>query len=261
MRDAVIATAGAAVQPAFGGWLRARRRSAGDDFAEEPLLTARERAALQHGSWFAALPLLARHDLLRRCSVRRYPRGGTVHMDGAGCTRLDAVASGAVAIAMRETPLDAVHYLPAGSWLVDPAMFTGGERRHSVVALPRTTIVSVRAPELADAMAAHPGLELALLRMSHERVAEQAEILDELSALDLRTRIARCLRRLCVRFGEAEPRGTRIALELKQDALAVLVRASRARVNLHLKAMERAGVVLVERQIVVRDLALLAEFC
>lgn len=235
--------------------LRLERPAAPPD---EPLLAAADRAALQGNPWFGALPLLVRHDLLRRCSVRRYRDGETVHPAGSPCQRLDAVVAGAVAIGMRQGLPSTLQYLPPGSWLVDPAMFGGGERKHLVVAGAKTTIVSIGAPELGDAMRVHPGLELALLRLSHDLVTAQCEILDELSILSLRVRLARCLLRLCERFGEADPRGTRIGLDLRQDALAVLVRASRARVNLHLKEMERSGALLVERQIVVLRPALLA---
>ena len=42
-------------------------------------------------------------------------------------------------------------------------------------------------------------------------------------------------------------------LDLKQGDLATLVRGSRARVNLTLKELERAGVLAVERQLLVLD--------
>ncbi|MBC5765668.1 Crp/Fnr family transcriptional regulator [Ramlibacter albus] len=262
MRGAVSDIVAADAQPVLhAAWLPAAhtaRQAAADD--DEPLLASSERAALNGSEWFAALPMSVRHDLLRRCRVRRYREGEPLHggLRGIG---LDAVASGAVAIAMRESPELAFDYLPAGTWLVDPALFAGGERRHVVVAHAGTSIVSIGSDALAEAMGRHFGLEQALLGLSHGLLASQCEILSELSGPDLRTRLARCLRRLAARFGEPEPRGVRIALELKQDALATLVRGCRARVNLHLKALERASVLVVERQIVVRDERALASHC
>jgi CRP-like cAMP-binding protein len=217
-----------------------------------PLLASAERSALNDSAWFSALPTTLRHDLLRHGQVRRYREGEAVHAAG-----LAAVASGAVGVALRKSG-EVFQYLPAGSWLVDPAAFLGGERRHSIVAHGRTTILCVSAAALAQEMERHFGLEQALLALSHERLAEQCGILGEVSGSDIRTRLVRCIARLAARFGEAEEGGVRIALDLKQDALADLVRASRARVNLHLKALEREGVLQVERQLLVRDAARLA---
>lgn len=232
-----------------------------DEDACEPLLTARERAAVQHSPWFAALPLLLRHDILRRCTVRRYRCGQAVHpiaADGSTLLQLNAVAQGAVAVSMCRPDAEPFEYLPQGTWLVDPASFTGARPTQRLTAQGPTTIVTLGAPELAPTLVAHEGLEAAMRRLSHDRLVQQIEILDELAALDLQGRLTRCLHRLCERFGEQEPRGVRIALDIKQDALATLVRGSRARVNLHLKAMERAGVLAVERRILVMDEALFA---
>lgn len=227
----------------------------------EPLLTGREREAVQQSRWFAALPLLLRHDLLRRCTVRRYRRGEAVRADASGRVQLDAVACGAVAVSGCNLDAAAFDYLPAGTWLVDPGSLARGERTQRAVAHAHTTIVSVNAADLAAVMAVHEGLANCLLSLSHERLIEQRVILDELSSLGLQARLASWLRRLCARFGEDHPRGVRIALDLKQDELAALVRASRARVNLHLKAMERSGIVAVERRLVVTDPKALAACC
>jgi CRP-like cAMP-binding protein len=231
----------------FGRVVHVRGAVAGS----EPLLAAREREAVQQSPWFAALPLLLRHDLLRQCTVRRYRRGEAISADSAGRAQLDAVACGAVAVSMCTADAGAFDYLPAGTWLVDPGSLARGERMQRVVAHGRTTIVSVNASDLAASMATHPVLHASLLRLSHERMLEQAALLHELSSLGLQARLASWLRRLCTRFGEDDPRGVRIALDLKQDELAELVRASRARVNLHLKAMERSGILAVERHLVV----------
>jgi CRP-like cAMP-binding protein len=229
------------------------------DADDEPLLTARERDAVQQNPWFAALPLLLRHDLLRRCTVRRYRSGETVRVDASNRVQIDAVACGAVAVSMAAGHAAAFDYLPQGTWLVDPGLLARGERAHRVVAHGRsTTILSVDADELAAAMSSHGGLALALLRLAHERTLEQAVLLDELSSSGLAARLARCLLRLCERFGEPEAGGIRIALDLKQDALAALVRASRARVNLQLKELERSGIVEVERRMLVLDAKALA---
>jgi CRP-like cAMP-binding protein len=261
VRDAVVSSgalrasrfAPAAWRPPPERRARGGGEAGAGDAQCEPLLTSREREAVQQSRWFAALPLLLRHDLLRRCTVRRYRCGEAVRADVSGRVQLDAVACGAVAVSRCNPEAAAFDYLPAGTWLVDPGSLARGERTQRVVAHGHATIVSVNAADLAAVMGVHEVLANSLLRLSHERMLEHRAILDELSSLDLQARLESWLRRLCARFGEDDPRGVRIALDLKQDELAELVRASRARVNLHLKAMERSGIVAVERRLVVTD--------
>ncbi|RYF39941.1 MAG: Crp/Fnr family transcriptional regulator [Comamonadaceae bacterium] len=218
---------------------------------DEPLLTEAERAGLQGNPWFAALPMLVRHDILCHCTVQRHRAQEAVHAQGESSVRLDAVASGAVGIGLRRPAMPALEYLPAGTWFVDPSMFGGRERLHAAAVHGRTTVVSVRGEALTALVRKHRCLEPALLQLNHERVAAQFEVLEELTSLPLEARLARCIRRLCDRFGKPEAGAIRIALPLKQDALADMIRVSRQRVNLQLKRLEGAGIIEVSRQLLV----------
>jgi CRP-like cAMP-binding protein len=103
-------------------------------------------------------------------------------------------------------------------------------------------------------------LEPALLQLNHDRVAAQFEIFEELATLPLSARLARCIRRLCDRFGQSEAGATRIALALKQDDLADLIHVSRQRLNLQLKTFEAAGIIRVHRELLVTNTESLAKF-
>ena len=220
---------------------------------DQPLLGVAERTALHGNPWFAALPMIVRHDILRHCSVRRFAHDAQIHADDDSCVRLDAVASGAVRVSIRQPGTLAVEYLPAGNWLVDPAMFGGRERLHLVATHGRATIVSVRAELLSSLMRRHRCLHTALAQLNHQRLEKQFDILQELATLPLPVRLARCIDRLSRRFGKPDKAGVRIALPLKQDALADLVRASRQRLNYQLKRLEAQGIVRVQRELVVTN--------
>jgi CRP-like cAMP-binding protein len=112
---------------------------------------------------------------------------------------------------------------------------------------------------LSSLLRRHHGLEPALLQLNHDRVAAQFEVFEELTTLPLNIRLARCIRRLCDRFGQPEAGAIRIALPLTQDALADMIRVSRQRVNLQLKKLEAAGIIRVQRELVVADLGALAK--
>ena len=234
-----------------GPWPRFQQAAA--PLQDQPLLSVAERTALHGNPWFAALPMIVRHDILRHCSVRRLAHDADVHADDDNCVRLDAVASGAVRVCIRQPGTLAIEYLPAGSWLVDPAMFGGRDRLHLVATHGRGTIVSVRAELLTSLMRRHRCLYPALSQLNHRRLEKQFGILQELATLPLPVRLARCIGRLSRRFGQPEAEGVRIALPLKQDALADLVQASRQRLNYQLKRLEDHGIVRVRRELVVTD--------
>jgi CRP/FNR family cyclic AMP-dependent transcriptional regulator len=236
-------------------WLRlaspARPSGWGGRPRDEPLLTEAERLTLHHDGWFAELPMVVRHDLLRHCSVKRLRDDVPLHAGQQGCIRLDAVASGAVRLGLRQPATATLEYLPAGTWFVDPGMFGGTEPLHLAAAHGPTTVVSVRGEVLSSLLRRHAGLEAALQRLNHARVAAQFGILEELATLPLSARLARCIRRLCDRFGHWEGDAIRIGVPLKQDALADLIHVSRQRVNLQLKTFEAAGIVRVQRNLLV----------
>lgn len=232
-------------------WPRSEQAEA--RLADEPLLTLAERTALQRGPWFAALPVVVRHDILRHCSVRRLVRGGEIHADDEDCVRLDAVASGAIRVGLRRPGTPTLEYLPAGSWFVDPGMFGGCKRLLVVATHGRATIASVRTELLVSLLRRHRCLHAALSQLSLHRLEQHFEILHELSTLALPARLARCIGRLSRSFGQPVEEGVRIALPLKQGALADLVRASRQRLNQQLKILEAQGIVRVQRELVVTN--------
>jgi len=220
----------------------------------EPLLTARERAALHGTPWFAALPMVVRHDILCHCDVRRYQHGEILPAGGAGLFPLNVVSSGAVRLAFGRPGAPALDYLATGQWFVDPALFGGEAALCAGTAHGSTTIGCVRGEFLPALMLRHPRLQPALLKLNHARVAGLVDILEGLSTLPLQARLARCLLRLAGNFGQAETGAIRIALPLTQDALAALVRIGRQRLNRELKALETQGVLRVGRQIRITNL-------
>lgn len=220
---------------------------------EAPLLTVQERAALLGHPWFAALASDLRQDLLRHCSVRRHAHGAPVLTEPDAGARLSAVVSGALRVSLRDAAAPALEYLPPGRWFVDPALFGGRAPLHVLQAQGRTAVVGIAADQLSLLLDRHRALQPALLQLNHDRVAALFHVAEELASLPLARRLANCLLRLCADFGQAGDGGVRIALPLRQDALAELIRVSRQRVNLQLKTLEAQGVLRVGRELVVLD--------
>lgn len=239
-------------RPGKGGLASPRVRQ-----REEPLLSLRERAALQETPWFTALPAVVRHDILRYSAVRRYASGQLLSGDTESCFSLNLVTLGAVRLAFSHVDAPALDYLPEGTWFVDPALFVGETPLYVGAAQGRTTIVSLPGDRLESLTAKYTCLHTALVRLNHERVVGFFAILDGLSTSSLQSRLARCLLRLAKNFGRQEGGEVRIALTLRQDEYAEMIRASRQRLNHALKELEAQGILHVRREMVVKNLSAL----
>jgi CRP/FNR family cyclic AMP-dependent transcriptional regulator len=235
---------------------------AGDDAAgagrrpNEPLLTLAERATLGGAPWLAALPPWTAGELLRHCRVRNLRARDCVYLAGDG-PALCGVASGALSVRLRRPHSEVLDYVPAGTWLVDAGRSAASGSLLVLEAHRRATVVMLSADQLADLARQYGGLQQSILELSWAFLARLMAILEELSTLPLKQRIARCLVRLCEGFGVEDDDGMRIALAINQTEMALMLRASRQRLNLELKALEAEGVLRVEKELVVLDRAAL----
>src|SRR5436190_7012127 len=99
---------------------------------DEPLLSAAERAALTGASWFAGLPAMVRHDVLRALRVRRHADGERIFSQGEPVNDWLACAAGAVRIASVTPggkPLTLTFVQP-GRWFGDPPLAGDEQRSH-----------------------------------------------------------------------------------------------------------------------------------
>jgi CRP/FNR family cyclic AMP-dependent transcriptional regulator len=231
---------------------------------DEPVLTPRERAALDAGRWFSSLSTTLRHDIYRLGRVRRFTDGQLMSARGDVAIHWSGVARGAVRVsgtseAGRQATLTYVH---KGAWIGDTGIFGSGRRTHDAHAQGDTTLLSVARTDLRELLATHSELYDALLHLNASRLAAMFRQVEDLSTLPLRSRLAKHLRSLALHHGLRAPAGSgevQIGLKLAQQDLARLVGASRQRVNMELKAMERDQVISIRpATLVVRDQAALS---
>jgi len=227
----------------------------GQQRPHQPLLTLAERAGLDAAPWFQELPAAARNDIARHCEVRTLRSGSAVY--GQEAPGLCGIASGAASIRLHTAGAGVIDYLPAGTWILDPSALAGGPPFLRIEAHRRATVARLPREALREVLHRHPACGTLMQALGYAAVRRVTPILDDLARLPLKSRVARCVLRLCDNFGAAQAEGTRIALVLHQDEIGQMARASRQRVNLELKALEAAGVLQVAKQIVVCDRALL----
>jgi CRP-like cAMP-binding protein len=224
-----------------------------DPRAREPLLTLAERAALQAAPWLVALPAQARHDVLQHGRVGTVRAGECVAADCGG-PALCGVASGALAIRVRRPASAVVDYLPPGTWFADAGAMAQGASLLVAEAHRRAMVVTVPAAVVQELARRHPCLHPAILALCGGMTGRLLGILEELATCSLQVRLARCLLRLAGSFGVAERGGVRLALAVHQGHLAALVRASRQRLNRELNLLQAAGVVRIDKALLVTDL-------
>lgn len=204
-----------------------------------------ERRAVETGRWFAGLPPLLRHDILARGFVRRYRHGWACARRGSLAQEWACVARGAVRVGIVGASGRALSltYLKPGMWFGDVALLDGLPRPHDVLAHGDTTLLCVGKADFADLVSRHVELVGALLQLNCRRIRATFEQAEGMMQLPLPARLARQLQSLVRGWGEAHAHGVRIGLRLSQDELAQLLGASRQRVNLALRSLERQGVL------------------
>lgn len=230
---------------------------------DEPILTIKEREAINGGRWFSSLSPSLRHDILRCAYVKRYQDGDLIAARGDPPEAWVACAKGAVRVSSTTLTgkLITLTYVEPGIWFGDTAMFDGERRTHDCYAHGATTLLCVARADFQKILAQHPELYEALLRLHARRLRLMFDQLEDLSTLPLRGRLAKQLAHLARSYGQpslSTDDEIRISLQLAQEELAQLLGASRQRVNQELKTMEREGVLRVEPTgLVVRDRATL----
>ncbi len=217
----------------------------------EPRLTIEERSAINAGRWFSSLSSSLKHDILRCSTVRRYLDNDLIAARGEPPEAWIACAKGAVrvssvALSGKQTILT---YVEPGIWFGDVSLFDGNRRTHDAYAHGETTIVCVSKADFKKILAQHTELYEALLKLHARRIRQLYGLVEDLNTLPLRARLAKQLLHLGRSYGVAagsDASTIRIGLQLAQEELAQLLGASRQRVNLELKTLEREGIVCIE---------------
>ncbi len=218
---------------------------------DDPILAIDEREAINSGRWFSSLSPSLRHDILRCAYVKRYRDGALICARGDPADEWSAVARGAVRVSSTSVAgkLVTLTYVEPGLWFGDVAIFDGDRRTHDAYAHGQTSLLSVSRADLQRILGQHAELYEALLRLHARRIRQLFGLVEDLNTLPLRARLAKQLTHLARSYGTPSPENdgeVRIGLQLAQEELAQLLGASRQRVNLELKAMERDDVIRIE---------------
>jgi len=140
-------------------------------------------------------------------------------------------------------------------------MLDGGEISADATAIEDCTLLAIERTRFMRLLRENSDLCLRLMAVLCGRLRQVNAALEEMALLDLPTRLGRLLLRLGREWGNRTPRGLRIEVKLSQKDLAILVGASREKVNRQLREWEEAGAIGKDlgRLVIVRPEALSPE--
>ena len=131
----------------------------------------------------------------------------------------------------------------AGDLVGEIAVLDGGPRSAEATALTAAVVYSLERNAFRDLWSAHPSILAAVVNFLCRRLRDVTDRLEAIALYPLDVRLARFL--LVALAGRQPPPGRRLALELgfSQGELAMLLGASRPKINAALGVLENAGAI------------------
>jgi len=207
------------------------------------------RKALRDSTLFQVLEPAEVENILAHAVTRRVPRGTVVLRKGDPGRSMLLILRGRMRIssmlpAGREVTLNVVG---PGEAIGEMSLLDGEERSADVTALEDCMVLAIERARFLRLLRENPDLCLRLIAMLSRRLRGANMAIEEITLLDLPSRLGNLLRRLARDCGVATPSGTRIEIKLSQKDLGALVGGSREKVNHQLRQWEQAGLIGKDR--------------
>ncbi|MGW4028934.1 Crp/Fnr family transcriptional regulator [Streptomyces sp. NPDC004838] len=192
---------------------------------------------------FADVPGSVAADLTGRGTVRHCARSQVIFEEGQAGGSVFCLAAGKVKL-MREGVTGRQEiYMVVGPGDVfgnlDP--FGPPMRLGSAVAMTPSLAVEFDRDALRWWITTHHAAAIRVFQIAVDRANTLLEVMEDLLAPEISTRVARVLLRHAERFGRVTSEGVRVTLDMSQHELAHHVGASRERVNRTLSGFARRG--------------------
>lgn len=217
------------------------------------------RKLLSDTPFFAGLSVEAGGAVAARLRPVRFSAGQSIFARGDPGQDLYLVLSGRVRLSVltpegRELAL--THAAP-GQLFGEMAVIDGGPRSAEATAITATQAFALARPILMDLMRDQPGVGLAVAQFLSRRLRETNEKLEAIALLPIEARLARYFVAALKREGDGR---RTLALGMSQGELALLLGATRPKVNAALIELESIGAITRNEQgTFVCDPGLLAE--
>jgi CRP-like cAMP-binding protein len=196
--------------------------------------------------------------LLVHARVEQYPTGRQIFSKGSPGRSLMAILRGSVRVS---APSDAgrkivLTILRAGEVLGEIALLDGGERTADATAITDCELLVLDHRDFISFLERRAHLCISLLKVLCQRLRQTDQQVEDTVFKRLDKRVAKAL----ISLVNSAPRGEEVgrigSLRISQEELASMVGATRESVNKQLHVWEKAGLVRLEKRlIVVSDVA------
>jgi CRP-like cAMP-binding protein len=220
------------------------------------------RTLLRNVSIFAHLDDAALAGVARFVEVREFPAGAVIVGQDDPGEALYVLARGRVKVVLygesgREIILSL--FREPGDFFGEMSLLDDQPRSATVIALERSTLLSLKRADFHKHLEGQPRTALAVLAELSRRLRRADEVIGNLALLDVYGRVARWLRELAESEGEEGPEGVVIRQRPTQQEIAGLIGTSRETVSRALSELARRGHIDVSgKRILLRRSFLLA---
>jgi CRP-like cAMP-binding protein len=202
---------------------------------------------------------------LASCAARfreaRFSKGAMLFARGDPGTHLYLVSTGQVrlAVATSEGRELSFQIAGAGSLFGEIAVLDGWPRSAEAIALTETSVYTLERSDFHRLRSTNPAISEAAISFLCQRLRDASDRLEAIALFPMHIRLARFL--LAALGDRQAPPGQRVPLELafSQSELALLLGASRPKINAALSALEAAGAIKRTADRLFCDRAKLAE--
>jgi len=190
-----------------------------------------------------------RPDDLAACAAAfrkvQFTKGEMLFARGDPGTHLYVVSEGQVRLAINTSEGRELSFEIAGAGILfgEIAVLVGSPRSAEATALTRTTAYALDRNDFHRLRSVHPTISEAVITFLCRRLRDVSDKLETVALYPLEVRVARFL--LAALGDKQAPPGRRVPLELhfSQSELALLLGASRPKINEALGALESAGAI------------------
>lgn len=199
-------------------------------------------------------------ELLRRISgfavTKRYGDGALLFAKGDAAEGLFAVVSGQVRISVYSGAGKEVllNLLGPGDSFGEIALLDGWPRTANAVAQGPLTVLLLRRSEFLRVVDREPRLARHVIELLCDRLRWVSGTVEDTAFLDLEGRLAKRLLHMAGVYGQPVADGRRLSIRISQQDLAMMVNASREKVNRKLRLLRRQDAIRMDRgHIVITD--------
>jgi CRP/FNR family transcriptional regulator, cyclic AMP receptor protein len=208
-------------------------------------ITPEHQQALEANPWFAELDQPLRSAITQAGNVVAISDGTTLFRRGQAPDAWYCVLSGAIRIsgtsaAGKESILS---YIEPGGWFGEISLFDKLPRSHDGTAHGASELLVVPAPQFYAIVDRFPQLSHAIIRHLAARMRYLFGLIEDLSTLPLPQRLAKQLLAMAEYYGVEENGTIRIKLQIAQEQIAQMLGASRQRVNIEMKQLQKHALV------------------